>query len=90
MATASTTELVPQHRTGGALAPRLLIADDQPFILEALTLLLRPEGFQVETARTPALARGEEGASDITVRGPNSNSAAGPTCAPTNSDPAVG
>lgn len=34
---------------------RLLAADDQPFILEALTLLLRPEGFQVETARTPAM-----------------------------------
>ncbi len=55
MATASFTE-TPSHRsTGAATAPRLLVADDQPFILEALTLLLRPEGFQVETARTPAL-----------------------------------
>ncbi len=33
---------------------RLLVADDQPFILEALTLLLRPEGYVVETARSPA------------------------------------
>ncbi len=35
--------------------PRLLIADDQPFILEALTLLLRPEGFQMETVRSPVM-----------------------------------
>ena len=35
--------------------PRLLLADDQPFILEALTLLLRPEGFLAETARSPAM-----------------------------------
>ncbi len=33
---------------------RLLLADDQPFILEALSLLLRPEGYAVETARSPA------------------------------------
>jgi DNA-binding NtrC family response regulator len=32
---------------------RLLIADDQPHILEALDLLLRPEGYVLETARTP-------------------------------------
>jgi DNA-binding NtrC family response regulator len=34
-------------------APRLLIADDQPDILEALKLLLRGEGFDVETAASP-------------------------------------
>ncbi len=34
---------------------RVLIADDQPYILEALTLLLRPEGYDVDTARSPAL-----------------------------------
>ncbi len=34
---------------------RLLVADDQPFILEALSLLLRPEGYDVETARSPAM-----------------------------------
>ena len=33
---------------------RLLIADDQPHILDALDLLLRPEGYLLETARTPA------------------------------------
>jgi len=35
---------------------RLLIADDQPHILEALDLLLRPEGYGLDTARTPAQA----------------------------------
>ena len=35
--------------------PRLLIADDQPHILEALDFLLRPEGYTLETARTPSL-----------------------------------
>ncbi len=34
---------------------RLLIADDQPHILEALRLLLKPEGYQLEMVRTPAL-----------------------------------
>lgn len=34
---------------------RLLIADDQPQILEALRFLLLPEGYHLETARTPAL-----------------------------------
>ncbi len=33
---------------------RLLLADDQPFILEALTLLLRPEGYTVDAVRSPA------------------------------------
>jgi len=35
---------------------RLLIADDQPHILEALELLLRPEGYALEVVRTPSLA----------------------------------
>src|SRR5436190_400752 len=34
-------------------APRLLIADDQPDVLEALKLLLKGEGFVVETATSP-------------------------------------
>jgi DNA-binding NtrC family response regulator len=37
--------------------PRILAADDQPHILQALELLLRPEGFDVETAKSPALVR---------------------------------
>lgn len=43
--------------------PSLLIADDQPHILDALELLLEPEGFRIEKARSPyavleALKRG--------------------------------
>ena len=34
--------------------PRILIADDQPDVLKALRLLLKPEGFQVETASSAA------------------------------------
>ncbi len=34
---------------------RLLVADDDPDILAALRLLLRGEGFEVETATSPAL-----------------------------------
>ncbi len=38
---------------------RLLVADDQPPILEALLLLLKVEGYTVHTARSPAEARAE-------------------------------
>src|SRR5256885_13661388 len=34
-------------------APRILVADDQPDILEALKLLLKGEGFEIETAASP-------------------------------------
>ncbi|HEY6109092.1 MAG TPA: response regulator, partial [Gemmatimonadales bacterium] len=34
-------------------SPRLLLADDDPAVLEALRLLLKGEGFQVETATSP-------------------------------------
>ena len=40
-------------------ATRLLIADDQAHILEALLLLLKPEGYQLHTARSPADAMAE-------------------------------
>jgi DNA-binding NtrC family response regulator len=47
----------PDTRTrSGASAdhtPRILIADDQRDIIEALRLLLKPEGFQIETASSP-------------------------------------
>ena len=33
--------------------PRTLIADDQPDVLEALQLLLKREGYQIETANSP-------------------------------------
>ena len=34
--------------------PRVLVADDQPDVIEALRLLLKGEGFRIETARSPA------------------------------------
>src|SRR6267143_1658336 len=37
--------------------PRILAADDQQHVLEALELLLRPQGYEVETARSPSLVR---------------------------------
>ena len=43
---------MPLNRTNPK--PRLLIADDQPDILEALRLLLKPEGYQLDTASSPA------------------------------------
>lgn len=33
---------------------RILVADDQPDVLEALRLLLKGEGYQIETAKSPA------------------------------------
>jgi len=41
------------HRTAG----RILAADDQQHILEAIELLLRPEGYEVNTAKSPAAVR---------------------------------
>lgn len=38
-------------------APRILAADDQPHILEALQLLLHPQGYRVESAKSPAEVR---------------------------------
>jgi DNA-binding NtrC family response regulator len=37
--------------------PRILAADDQPHILEALRLLLHPNGYRVEGAKSPAEVR---------------------------------
>ena len=50
-------EVLTQRSTQAHETPcRLLIADDQPHILEALQLLLQPEGYALEVVRTPALA----------------------------------
>ena len=35
-------------------SPRVLIADDQPDVLEALRLLLKGEGYRIESAGSPA------------------------------------
>ncbi len=37
-----------------SILPRVLIADDQPDVLEALRLLLKAEGYALETATSPA------------------------------------
>jgi DNA-binding NtrC family response regulator len=36
---------------------RVLAADDQQHILDAIEMLLRPQGYEVDTARSPALVR---------------------------------
>ena len=38
----------------GTSPPRILIADDQPDVLKALRLLLKPEGYQIAETTTPA------------------------------------
>ena len=38
-------------------APRILAADDQPHILDAIELLLQPEGYRVERAQSPREVR---------------------------------
>jgi len=37
--------------------PRVLAADDQQHILDAIELLLRPQGYEVDSVRSPALVR---------------------------------
>jgi DNA-binding NtrC family response regulator len=41
-------------KTQDSTTPRILIADDQADVLEALRLLLKGEGFKIETANAPA------------------------------------
>ena len=45
----------PRHpaRRRAEPAPRILIGDDQPDVLEALRLLLKPEGYLIDTASSP-------------------------------------
>src|ERR1700691_2208778 len=44
---------VPVEAASTKLAPLVLIADDQPHILDALELLLEPEGYRIEKATSP-------------------------------------
>ena len=46
---------------------RVLVADDQPSILEAVELLLQPQGIQVDTVRSPQLLLEALGQSDHDV-----------------------
>ena len=52
-----------------ATPPRVLIADDLPDVIEALRLLLKAEGFQIQTAMSPAdaLARVSEADFDVVL-----------------------
>lgn len=45
----------------------MLVADDQPHILEAVELLLKPQGIDVDTARSPQLAMEALGQADYDV-----------------------
>jgi DNA-binding NtrC family response regulator len=55
MTAAPTSRPSPPQGAAGS-PPRLLIADDQPHILETLGFLLEPAGYALQTARTPAEA----------------------------------
>jgi DNA-binding NtrC family response regulator len=55
--TAKPEEITTLTPKGGRERPRILAADDQQHVLEAIELLLRPQGYEVETARSPALVR---------------------------------
>jgi DNA-binding NtrC family response regulator len=48
---------VPAALTKGATPPRILAADDQQHILEAIELLLKPQGYKIDVVRSPELAR---------------------------------
>src|SRR5882762_997839 len=50
-------EGIPIATKGSKDRPRILAADDQQHVLEAIELLLRPQGYEVETARSPVLVR---------------------------------
>src|SRR6266581_8312220 len=48
---------IPAILTRTAHVPRILAADDQQHILEAIELLLKPQGYKVDVARSPEVAR---------------------------------
>src|SRR5260370_30771681 len=48
---------IPAALTKTGPAPRILAADDQQHILEAIELLLKPQGYKVDVVRSPELAR---------------------------------
>lgn len=41
-------------KSSDSTAPRTLLADDEPDVLEALRVLLKGEGYQIEAATSPA------------------------------------
>jgi len=60
---------IESARPMSRLTPRVLAADDQPDVLEALRLLLKPEGFELETANSPkaVLAAAESRELDVVL-----------------------
>ena len=48
---------IPSIAIKSGSSPRILAADDQQHILEALELLLKPQGYKVDLVRSPELAR---------------------------------
>jgi DNA-binding NtrC family response regulator len=57
MRTQSATNSTVTGQGRGVRPARVLAADDQQHILDAIELLLRPEGYEVDFARSPVLAR---------------------------------
>jgi DNA-binding NtrC family response regulator len=57
MRTPSATNLTEAKQGENARPARVLAADDQQHILDAIELLLRPEGYEVDFARSPVLVR---------------------------------
>ena len=55
MATAANPGCTDVEAAAPRRSPSLLVADDQPHILDAVELLLRPEGYRVDKARSPAM-----------------------------------
>jgi DNA-binding NtrC family response regulator len=50
-------DLTPPSKRRAERPPRVLAADDQQHILEAIQLLLRPQGYEVDAASSPVLVR---------------------------------
>jgi len=48
---------IPAALAKSAYPPRILAADDQQHILQALELLLKPQGYKIDVVRSPELAR---------------------------------
>jgi DNA-binding NtrC family response regulator len=57
ISTKSRDAVLPGLANSGANPPRILAADDQQHILDALELLLKPQGYTVDTVRSPFMVR---------------------------------
>src|SRR5258707_7577541 len=57
LSTKSADVELPTIKTGRGRPARVLAADDQEHILDAIELLLRPQGYKVDAVRSPALVR---------------------------------